>query len=193
MSVGNLQQASGHEVASYRTPIAEFPVAGAVSPLPDIPTTKLPTLNYPARNCVTSRREQNDKIHEPQKNSLKKDESLWNRVYRFSLGWFGRTNGYAPSTSRYIVELSKSQATPVTLVLAADRFMTPAIPSDQHLMNVEIGDEKRLYYPLWLSEVNFYQIRQPYAARPGELIRESRCDWSDGPRDNPSNLENIGT
>ena len=190
MSVGNLEQASGHEGASYRTHFADsthFAVSKAESPLPDVPSAKLPTLNYPSRNCVTSRRQQIDKVHAPAEGTSKPSESLWNRVYRMSLGWFGRTNGYAPSTSRYVVELSKYQSTPMTLILAADRFTTPAIPAEQHLISIEIGDERRLFYPLWLSEVNYYHIRQPYAVRAGELIRESRCEWSDGDRDDPSN------
>lgn len=193
MSVGNFAQDSGHEVASYRTAVAEFPVSAAVSPFPEVPSAKIPTINYPSHRCYSSRRQQFDKIHAPAVGEGKPAESLWNRVYRSSLGWFGRTNRYAPSTSRYVVELSKSHPVPMTLILAADRSMTPAILSEQHLVSIEIADERRLYYPLWLSEVNFYQIRQPYSARPGELIRESPCEWSDGSRDDPSNSENIGT
>lgn len=186
MTLGIISQVGDYELANYRTFVAEFPVSGSTSRLPELPSNVLPSLYYPSRDCLTSRRQQIDRINTPR--VTPKNNSSWNRIYQFAIGWFGRRNSFAPSSSRYIVELVRLRPFYLVPIQAADRLLTPSFLNSSSMTLIELGGEKRVYYPVWLNEVNYHLLRQPYAEYPGEVLRETPCNWIDGSRDDPSNV-----
>ena len=130
----------------------------------------------------------NDKDHQKTKPS----ESYLAKLYRGAFGWFARTNGFTPSTSRYIIDLGERESFAGFLILSTDRLFTPAVRGIQTPDVILVGEQKRIFYPAWLVDVNNFQPRQNYSSRPGELIREVECEWSDGPLTSASEANNEG-